>query len=70
MARKGGQKITSKQLTVLNIIHSNPSISRNELANKLDINVSAVRKHIDALRKKKLLKRVGPDKGGHWEVIK
>ena len=70
MARKGGQKITSKQLTVLNIIRANPSISRNELANKLDINVSAIRKHIDALRKKKLLKRVGPDKGGHWEVVK
>ena len=70
MARKGGQKITSKQFTVLNIIRSNPSISRNDLADKLGINVSAVRKHIDALRKKELLKRVGPDKGGHWEVLK
>ena len=70
MARKGGQKITLKQLTVLNIIRENPFITRDKLADKLKINVSAMRKHIDALRRKGFLERVGPDKGGHWEIVK
>jgi predicted HTH transcriptional regulator len=68
VARKGGQKITDKQAVVLELIKHNPSISRKDLAAKLGINISAVRKHIDALRKKGVVLRVGPDKGGHWEV--
>ena len=68
VARKGGQKITAKQIVVLELIKQNPSISRKDLAAKLEINISAVRKHIDALRKKGVVQRVGPDKGGHWEV--
>ena len=70
MARKGGLKPTAKQIIVLNIIRENPSMSRDELAAKLEINVSAARKHLDALKQKGLLQRVGPDKGGHWEVVK
>ncbi len=29
-----------------------------------------VTKHIKNLREQGVIKRVGPDKGGHWEVIK
>ena len=68
MARKGGQKITAKQIIVLELLKENPYVSRKDLAFKLGINISAVRKHIDALRKKGIVRRVGPDKGGHWEV--
>lgn len=70
VARKGGQKPTAKQMIVLNMIRENPSISRDELAAKLKINVSAARKHLDALKQKGLLQRVGPDKGGRWEIVK
>lgn len=69
MARKGGQKITAKQAVVLDFIKQNSSISRSDLSDKLKINESAVRKHLDALRNKGVIKRVGPDKGGHWEVL-
>ncbi len=69
VARKGGQKITAKQAVVLDFIKQNPSISRSDLSDKLKINESAVRKHLDALRNKGVIKRVGPDKGGHWEVL-
>ena len=39
-----------------------------KLAKKLGINASAVQKHLDALKVKSVIKRVGPDKGGHWEI--
>ncbi len=69
VARKGGQKITAKQAVVLDFIKQNSSITRSELSDKLKINESAVRKHVDALRNKGVIKRVGPDKGGHWEIL-
>ena len=70
VARKGGQKIAAKQQIVLDLLRQDPFISRDKLAAKLKINVSAVRKHLDALKRKSFTRRVGPDKGGHWEVVK
>ena len=29
----------------------------------------AIQKHIERLKDAQRLRRVGPDKGGHWEVI-
>jgi len=52
----------------LKTIINNPNISRKELSNSIGINQSAIQKHLDTLKKKGLLKRIGPDKGGHWEV--
>jgi len=54
----------------LRIIKENPKIFRNELVKELNINPSAVQKHIEKLKQKKLLKRIGPAKGGYWEVLK
>ena len=30
---------------------------------------SAIQKHIERLKDAQRLRRIGPDKGGHWEVI-
>jgi len=46
----------------------NPQITRKELAEKLFINQSSVQKHINKLKKSGLIERIGPDKGGYWEV--
>jgi len=73
VVRKGGQKrwskLTEKQTKVVQIIEGNPRISRKELALKLGINESAVQKHIENLKKKEAIRRIGPAKGGYWEVI-
>jgi len=29
-----------------------------------------IKKGINKLKEKRLLKRIGPDRGGHWEVTK
>ena len=46
-----------------------PKITQSELAESLQISVKAVEKHIKNLREQGIIRRVGPDKGGHWEVI-
>ncbi|MBF0595590.1 MAG: winged helix-turn-helix transcriptional regulator, partial [Candidatus Omnitrophica bacterium] len=68
VVRKGGQKLTTKQVELMGLLQQFPEISRKEISAKLDINESAVQRRLDALRKKGLVRRVGPDKGGCWEV--
>jgi ATP-dependent DNA helicase RecG len=74
VVRKGGQKrwseLTKKQQQILEIIQDNPKMSRLELSKDLGINPSAVQKHIEKLKEKGLLRRIGPDKGGYWEVLR
>ena len=70
MVRKGGQKMTPKQSAVLELVRQDPTISRKDISEKLDINESAIQKHLDILKGKKIIQRVGPDKGGHWELLK
>ena len=39
------------------------------LSEELGINPSVIQKHINKLKQKGLLKRIGPAKGGYWEII-
>lgn len=56
-------------MEILNLISKNPKISREGLSGRIGINPSAVQKHLQKLKKMGLLERIGPAKGGHWEVI-
>jgi len=69
VVRKGGQKVTAKQAIVVDLIRKNPSMSRKDIADKLGINESAIQKHLDILKAKGVINRVGPDKGGYWKVL-
>jgi ATP-dependent DNA helicase RecG len=51
------------------LIKENPKVTTQEMADTLGIIRRTVTKHIKNLREQGVIKRVGPDKGGHWEVI-
>ena len=53
---------------IINIIRNNPTVTQLELSNMLRISPKAIEKHIKNLREDGIIRRVGPDKGGHWEV--
>jgi len=65
--QKTTQKTTQK---ILIAISKNPEITRRELAILLGLTGDGIKFHLKNLRKKSMLRRVGPDKGGHWEVLK
>ena len=65
---EGGQKSGQTTEQVLELIKANPNITRAELSSALDISPSAIQKHIDKLKGTRI-RRVGGDKGGHWEII-
>jgi ATP-dependent DNA helicase RecG len=61
------QKTTQK---ILELIKGNPSISRAELAAQIGITPDGIKYHLDNMRKQGTIKRIGPDKGGYWEIVK
>jgi ATP-dependent DNA helicase RecG len=62
---EGSEKSSEK---ILELIRQNKSISAKEISSILKISDRAVEKNIAKLKSKGILKRVGPDKGGHWEI--
>ncbi|OGF44726.1 MAG: transcriptional regulator [Candidatus Firestonebacteria bacterium RIFOXYD2_FULL_39_29] len=55
---------------IIDEILKNPYITRGKLAAEIGISEDRVKHQVSALRKQGVLKRIGGDKGGHWEVIK
>ncbi|KKP94610.1 MAG: hypothetical protein UR99_C0041G0002 [Candidatus Moranbacteria bacterium GW2011_GWD2_36_12] len=66
-SEKGSEKSSEK---ILNLMRKRAKISAKEVAEKLGISSRAVEKQIAKLREEKLIKRIGSDKGGYWEVVK
>ena len=56
------------QLRILEELSKNPHITGKELAGLIGISERKTKANISKLKQKKLLKRIGLDKGGHWEV--
>ena len=56
-------------LKILEILAADPTCTYDELAEKFGVSRSAIKKQIRNLRNAGRLRRVGPDKGGHWEVL-
>ena len=67
---KWGKKATATRLTLLQAMRRNPQISTVALAAEVGMaSTSGVEKHLKALREAGCIRRVGPAKGGTWEVM-
>ena len=53
---------------ILSLFRSNPTLTQSSLARHLGLSVKAIEKNIRILKDAQRLRRIGPDKGGHWEV--
>jgi len=54
---------------ILDLIKANPSIAREEMAKALNLTINGIDWNIRKLKKEGKLKRIGPDRGGYWEVV-
>ena len=54
---------------IIAYMKENKNITISELSKNLKISSRAVENQIARLKKQGKIKRVGPDKGGHWEVL-
>ena len=63
--KKGGKKTEDR---ILDLLARHPKLTFAGMVAALGISRSAIQKHIDHLKDAQRLRRIGPDKGGHWEV--
>jgi ATP-dependent DNA helicase RecG len=67
---KGREKSKEKSKEkILAYLSANPGATTDELVEITGLSTSGVEKNIRELKASGRLKRVGADKGGHWEVI-
>jgi len=55
---------------IFKYISKNNKISTKNLSEILQVSEKTVKRDIEKLKEKKLLKRIGADKGGYWKVLK
>ncbi len=54
---------------IIELIKQNRDISIPEMATRIGVSERSIERNIENLKKKGLLHRVGPAKGGHWQVV-
>ena len=65
------RRLSRLQREILIKLKENPSYSRNQLASMIDnASLGGVISALSRLQELGIIRRVGPDKGGHWEIIK
>jgi ATP-dependent DNA helicase RecG len=55
---------------ILGLVRASANISTDEMAAQLGVTRKGIEWHIRKLKTERILRRIGPDKGGHWEVLK
>ena len=65
----GTVKKTISSEIILDLIKNRPTISAVEIAMEIDMSARGVEKQIRKLRETGVIKRIGADFGGYWEII-
>jgi len=55
---------------IIQLIIKNNMITTEKLAISIGVTEKGIEWQINKLKKEGLLKRIGPDKGGQWQIIK
>jgi ATP-dependent DNA helicase RecG len=63
---KNGLKI---EFQIIALMEEDSQITMDEIALKLQRARSGIAKHLKAMQQKNMIRRVGSNKGGHWEII-
>jgi ATP-dependent DNA helicase RecG len=66
---KGIVKLTDYQQKIMEAVENNPFVTGEELVKIVGISLSKIRANISKLKSKGLLKRIGSDRSGHWQII-
>ncbi len=54
---------------IIFLMRENPGITQNDLVEALQLSIKTIEKYIKNLKAACIIRRVGPDKGGRWEII-
>jgi ATP-dependent DNA helicase RecG len=65
-SQKSSQKSSQK---IIDLMQGDPTITIADLAQSVGVTDRAIKKQIEKLKAQGQIRRIGPDKGGHWEVV-
>ena len=63
------ENLSELQRVIITNMLQKPKITYAQLVNITGKSREAIRKNIKSLKKAGIVKRIGPDKGGHWQII-
>jgi len=63
------EKVTVNQKRIIKLISQDIHITIEKIAKSVGISERKTKSNIAKLKAKNLLRRIGPDKGGHWEIV-
>lgn len=63
-------KLTENQEKILKVIKDNPQITQKKIYEISGIPLRTIKRNIDVLKNKEIIKRIGSDKKGYWQIIK
>lgn len=63
------EPINDKEKQVLDYLRENPQSTKEQIAAAVSLSRSSVTRHIQALTTKGILRHVGSNKTGYWEVV-
>ena len=55
---------------ILQAIQENPQVTNKQLAELLGLSIDGIYWNMKKMRSNGIIRRVGPDKGGYWEILK
>ena len=63
------EKLSTTRAKIVRIIWKNPNATAQSISKEINIASRNVQEHLRELQEQGVIRRIGPDKGGHWEII-
>lgn len=70
ITQKINVKITVNQWKIIDEIKKNPFVTQEELSSLVGIAKLNINKNMKKLQEQNIIRRIGADKNGHWEIVK
>ena len=64
-----GEKLGETRATIIRAMLANPRVTTVQLARSLRMSSTAIEKNLKFLKENGYIQRIGPARGGHWDVI-
>ena len=61
--------VNARQKSIISLLSKNKNITIKDLAAKVVVNEKTIKRDLEKLKKLKIIKRIGSDKTGYWELI-
>ena len=63
------ENVVEKEMEIIAHLQKNKKLTADEISKMLMVSERTIQRYINSLQRKGLIKRIGPARGGYWEVI-